>query len=77
MLGFLLLRCLFIVNLRISCKEWLENQTNEQGFSARAVHSCMKLARTIADMRGSFEITIQDLQEAVEFRKSDGVISML
>ncbi|OJF77216.1 MAG: magnesium chelatase [Treponema sp. CETP13] len=67
----------FYCKLDNSCKEWLENTTKEQGFSARAVHSCMKLARTIADMKGSFIITIQDLQEAVFFRKSNGVISML
>jgi len=48
----------------------VEEQIQNEGLSARAVHSCMKLARTIADMNKSFNISIDYLQEAVALRKS-------
>ncbi|MBO5137777.1 MAG: YifB family Mg chelatase-like AAA ATPase [Spirochaetaceae bacterium] len=47
----------------------------EQNFSPRAVSSCMKLARTIADMSGNKEITAAAIQEAVFYRKNEGGLS--
>lgn len=67
----------FYCKLNDECKIWLEKKTVEIGFSARAVHSCMKLARTIADMNDSFQITIEHLTEAVDLRKSKGAAEML
>lgn len=39
------------------------------GFSPRAVSSCIKVARTIADIAGSKDIKSEHITEAVEFRK--------
>ena len=39
------------------------------GFSPRAVSSCVKVARTIADIAGSKDIKPEHITEAVEFRK--------
>jgi magnesium chelatase family protein len=61
----------FYCKLDDMCRLWLEKQTQDNGLSARAVHSCMKLARTIADMNKSFNITIEHLKEAVTLRKSE------
>lgn len=42
------------------------------GFSPRAMASCLKTARTIADMAGSEEINIEHITEAVGLRKNSG-----
>lgn len=39
------------------------------GFSPRAVSSCIKVARTIADIAGSKDIKSEHLTEAIDFRK--------
>ncbi len=46
-------------------------------FSQRAVSSCLKLARTLADMDACEKITISHLKEAVSFRQSDGPFALL
>ncbi|MDR3312716.1 MAG: YifB family Mg chelatase-like AAA ATPase [Spirochaetaceae bacterium] len=45
------------------------------GFSPRARASCLKLARTIADMEGSGTIRQEHMAEAISFRKNEGVLS--
>ena len=40
------------------------------GFSPRAVASCMKVARTIADMEGEKIIGLSHMQEAIDLRKN-------
>jgi predicted ATPase with chaperone activity len=35
------------------------------------------LARTIADMQGYYDIKLENLEEAVFYRKSQGMIDML
>jgi hypothetical protein len=47
----------------------LDNATNRYGFSPRAVSSCIKVARTIADISGDEEIEAEDIREAVDYRK--------
>ncbi|MDC7233734.1 MAG: YifB family Mg chelatase-like AAA ATPase [Spirochaetales bacterium] len=39
------------------------------GFSSRACHSVLKVARTIADLAGHDEITREDLEEAGQYRR--------
>ncbi|MCR4790257.1 MAG: YifB family Mg chelatase-like AAA ATPase [Treponemataceae bacterium] len=56
--------------------EYLNNKADELCFSSRAIHSCIKIARTIADMRGSYGIELEDLKEAVEYRKNEGGLSL-
>ena len=48
----------------------LENSSNRYEFSPRAAASCLKIARTIADMEESAIITEKHAEEAVDFRKT-------
>jgi magnesium chelatase family protein len=50
----------------------LSDAAAEYGFSPRGVASCLKLARTIADMAGRAKINADDIQEAVGLRKNEG-----
>ena len=47
----------------------LDNATLRYGFSPRAISSCLKVSRTIADIAGSEKITAEHVQEAIELRK--------
>lgn len=58
-------------------KKFLSDQSCTIGFSSRGVHSCLKLARTIADMRDSQKIGIDDMAEAVLYRKNEGGSGLL
>jgi magnesium chelatase family protein len=58
-------------------KDFLSVQSTHLGFSSRAVHSCIKLSRTIADMRGGVNISVEDMNEAVLYRKNEGGGGML
>lgn len=49
----------------------LENAIEKLGLSARAWHRIIKLARTIADLAGSDQITTIHLQEAIGYRRLD------
>lgn len=51
-----------------------ESEANE--FSPRAVASCLKVARTIADMEESPMIKVQHVKEAVGFRKTEGGMTL-
>lgn len=66
----------YYCKLSTECKDILAKAVEKYDFSARAVHSCMKLARTIADMAGVFDIREQDLEEAIELRKTEGSIDI-
>ncbi len=58
-------------------KSFLSLQSAALGFSSRAVHSCIKLSRTIADMRGGDTISLEDIEEAILYRKNEGGGGML
>ena len=47
----------------------LDNATLRYGFSPRAISSCLKVARTIADIAESQKITAGHMEEAIEFHK--------
>jgi len=49
----------------------LQNAIEKLQLSARAYHRILKLARTIADMDASSEISAQHLSEAINYRKLD------
>lgn len=66
----------YYCKLSTECKDILAKAVEKYDFSARAVHSCMKLARTIADMAGVFDIREQDLEEAIGLRKTEGSIDI-
>jgi len=50
-------------------KKVLDNGINRYGFSPRAISSCIKVARTVADIAGEENIKPEHMAEAVEFRK--------
>ena len=66
----------YFCKLSAECKRVLTEAVSKYDFSARAVHSSIKLARTIADMAGSFDIRPQDVAEAVNLRKTEGSLDM-
>ena len=66
----------YYCKLSALCRQLMTEAVEKYDFSARAVHSCMKVARTIADMAGSFSIREQDIEEAVFFRKNEGSIDI-
>ena len=47
----------------------LDNATLRYGFSPRAISSCLKVSRTIADLAGSKDISADYMTEAIEFHK--------
>ena len=49
----------------------LENTMSQMNFSARAHDRILKVARTIADLAGSEDVTPDHLLEAVNFRTLD------
>lgn len=66
----------YYCKLSPECSSYLTEVVSKNDFSARAVHSCIKVARTIADMAGSFSIRKEDLEEAVEMRKTEGSLDI-
>lgn len=58
-------------------KEKLLVKSSEQDFSSRAIHSVLKLSRTIADMQERETIIEADLDEAIRYRKNEGGLDIL
>lgn len=52
----------------------LQEASLEHDFSPRAVSACKKIARTIADMDGSPKILSEHMAEAVDYRKTSGIL---
>ncbi len=55
--------------LKPRLREEFRIKAQELGFSMRACHSVLKLARTIADLKGLVEINQEALEEAVGYRE--------
>lgn len=55
--------------LNSECKNEIDNAGLRFGFSPRAISSCIKIARTIADIEGATNIELPHIQEAITFRK--------
>lgn len=53
-------------------EQYFEKQSLRYGFSVRGVHSCLKLARTIADMEESTAICLPHAEEAVLLHCNEG-----
>jgi magnesium chelatase family protein len=51
-------------------KQLLQAATTRLGWSARAFHRVLKVARTIADLEGADMITTQHIAEAIQFRRA-------
>lgn len=54
-----------------SSHQLLEQALDKFGLSHRAYHRILKLARTISDLADSADIEIQQLSEAINYRKLD------
>jgi magnesium chelatase family protein len=51
--------------------DWLAKAANKLKLSARTVHRSMRVARTIADLSGSAQVSRDALAEALSFRSLD------
>jgi magnesium chelatase family protein len=56
-------------DLEESVRSFLKLATTQLALSARAFHRILKVARTIADVSGSQEITTAHVAEAVQYRQ--------
>ncbi len=54
-----------------NCSALIENAIDRLGFSARAYHRVLKIARTIADLEGIQQIGVSHLAEAIQYRSLD------
>ena len=61
-----------ICNFTAAAQQVLGRAVQQEGFSPRAVTSCLKVARTIADMAGSPIIEEEFMIEAIQFRRNEG-----
>ena len=55
-----------------AAQQVLNKAVRLEGFSPRGVASCLKVARTIADMEGVALISDKAMEEAVQFRHNEG-----
>ena len=51
----------------------LEQAVSRLGFSARAYHRVLKVARTIADLAGECDLAAAHVAEAIQYRRFDRV----
>ncbi len=58
--------------LPAGAKSILATALKRRGFSARAIHRVMRVARTIADLEGEEWVGLPQLAEAVRFRLMEG-----
>ncbi len=58
------------------CRAVLNKAVMTENFSSRAIHSIIRVARTIADMDGVYRIRVADLQEAILLRRVNGPVDL-
>ncbi|MBP5464193.1 MAG: ATP-binding protein, partial [Treponema sp.] len=50
---------------------------NRHSFSPRSIASCIKLARTVADLKGEAHITAESMETALSYRQAGGMAAEL
>jgi len=55
--------------LDAACAAFLENAAQRLGWSARAYHRALRVARSIADLAGDASISLPQLAEAIQYRR--------
>ncbi len=58
-------------DLAKDARSFLEDVSNRLSLSARAFHRIIKISRTIADLEGTEDISIEHLSEAIQYRSLD------
>ena len=66
----------FYCQLSPENQKYLFTIAEKYDFSTRGIHSCKKLARTIADIAESYEIIKDFLEEAIFYRKNHGPLDI-
>jgi magnesium chelatase family protein len=56
-------------HLQVDAGTFLQTAAARLAWSSRAIHRALKVARTIADLAGSAEITVTHIAEAVQYRR--------
>jgi magnesium chelatase family protein len=49
-------------------QQLLERAAQRLGWSGRATHRCLRVARTVADLQGHQLIEVEDMAEAMQYR---------
>ncbi len=63
-----------ICHLDSKTEDFINSESLRYGFSARGLHACIKVARTIADMSESKNIHLSHMQESILLHKNEGVM---
>ena len=58
------------VDLDEAARAFLHTAASRLGWSARATHRALKVARTIADLAGSQAVGVAHVAEAVQYRRA-------
>ena len=59
----------FHARLDDAARQFLHTAATRLGWSARATHRALKVARTIADLAGSQATTVAHVAEAIQYRR--------
>lgn len=62
--------------MTVEAREYLNHEAEKNELSPRGCTSCIKVCRTISDMKGNDLLDLESMKEAVSFRKNTGAMEM-